>query len=319
MSGVVGDDTAAAAVAEEELHCATCGIAEVDDIKLFDCNSCDLVRYCSDDCQIEHKSEHEDACKKRAAELRDELLFKQPESTHLGDCPICMIPLPLDEETFTTRLCCCNFICNGCMHQTVQRSINERTSFPNCPYCREPTPTADDTEGFTQQVMKRVKAKDAEAMFLIGGDLDSKGNYTGAFEWFTKAAELGHAGAHFYLAGLHGNGRGVDKDSGKEKFHLEEAALRGHPVARHNLAVEEFKEDNKERAVKHWIIAASQGQDESIGILMTMFKIGGQGGSVSKADLAAALRAHQSAVDATKSPQRQEAAAYTFQSGAFSS
>jgi hypothetical protein len=38
------------------------------------------------------------ACKKRAAELRDEILFKQPENTHLGDCPICFLPLSLDLE-----------------------------------------------------------------------------------------------------------------------------------------------------------------------------------------------------------------------------
>ncbi len=76
--------------------CACCGIAEVDDIKLTECDGCDLVKYCSDECQIEHKPQHEQTCKKRAAELRDELLFKQPESTHLGDCPICCLPLPLD-------------------------------------------------------------------------------------------------------------------------------------------------------------------------------------------------------------------------------
>ena len=33
------------------IFCASCGIAEVDDIKLKDCSACDLVRYCSDDCQ----------------------------------------------------------------------------------------------------------------------------------------------------------------------------------------------------------------------------------------------------------------------------
>ncbi len=71
--------------------CASCGIAEIDDIKLKQCDSCDLVRYCSLDCQREHKAQHEDVCKKRAAELRDKLLFKQPESTHLGDCPICCL------------------------------------------------------------------------------------------------------------------------------------------------------------------------------------------------------------------------------------
>ena len=77
--------------------CASCGIAEIDDIKLVPCDECDLVQYCSDECREDHNPEHEDECKKRAAELRDELLFKQPESTHEGDCPICCLPLPLDE------------------------------------------------------------------------------------------------------------------------------------------------------------------------------------------------------------------------------
>jgi len=55
--------------------------------------------------------------------------------------------------------------------------------------------------------------------------------------------------------------------------------------------------------VKHWIISANLGDDGSIKILMEKFKEG----FVSKDDLAAALRAHQAAVDATKSPQREEA------------
>ena len=52
--------------------------------------------------------------------------------------------------------------------------------------------------------------------------------------------------------------------------------------------------------MKHWIIAANLGYDESIKALKEAYK----GGDVSKEDLAAALRAHQAAVDATKSPQR---------------
>jgi hypothetical protein len=41
---------------------------------------------------------HKRACKKRAAGLRDEILFKQPESNHCGDCPICRLPQPLDPK-----------------------------------------------------------------------------------------------------------------------------------------------------------------------------------------------------------------------------
>ena len=61
--------------------CASCGVVEIDDIKLVPCDDCDLVKYCSDECRNNHKSEHKEACKKRAAELREELLFKQPEDS----------------------------------------------------------------------------------------------------------------------------------------------------------------------------------------------------------------------------------------------
>ena len=57
--------------------CAFCGIAEIDDIKLMSCDGCDLVKYCSDECREDHKSEHEEDCKKGAAELRDALLAIQ--------------------------------------------------------------------------------------------------------------------------------------------------------------------------------------------------------------------------------------------------
>jgi hypothetical protein len=50
--------------------------------------------------------------------------------------------------------------------------------------------------------------------------------------------------------------------------------------------------------VKHWIIAANLGHDGSMKELMHGFKKG----VVSKEDLAAALRAHQAAVDAMQSP-----------------
>ena len=89
-----------------DTSCASCGKAEIDDIKLVSCDSCDLVNYCSDKCRENNKSEHEEDCKERAVELRDELLFKQPESSHLGDCPICMIPMPLHPREYAIYVCC---------------------------------------------------------------------------------------------------------------------------------------------------------------------------------------------------------------------
>jgi TPR repeat protein len=84
-----------------------------------------------------------------------------------------------------------------------------------------------------------------------------------------------------------------------------QAAIGGHPIARYNLALWDGRNGNMERAVKHLIIAANLGDDESIESLKEFYAHG----AVSKENFAAALRAHQAAVDATKSPQRDAAEA----------
>ena len=57
-----------------------------------------------------------------------------------------------------------------------------------------------------------------------------------------------------------------------------------------------------DRAAKHFIIAAKLGCDDSLNALKTMYK----SGDVSKEDFTAALRGYQTAIEATKSPQRKE-------------
>ena len=64
--------------------CASCGIAAVGDIKkLKFCDDCDLVKYCSDECQENHREQHDEECKQRKAELRGKHLFTQPDSSHM--------------------------------------------------------------------------------------------------------------------------------------------------------------------------------------------------------------------------------------------
>ena len=281
--------------------CASCGVAEVDDIKLLkECDNCDLVRYCSDECQRDHWSQHEEACKKRAAELRDELLFRQPESSYLGDCPICCLPIPLDKSKSGAQACCSKRICNGCHHANQKRELRARC-VQKCPFCREPLPTTEE-EG-DKLNMKRIEANDPFAIYQQGAAQYMKGDYHGAFDNYTKAAALGDVEAQYQLSVLYDEGKGVEKDEGKRIQLLEEAAIGGHPTARWNLGCHENNNGNAERAVKHLRIAATQGDDDSMKALMSFFRIG----RVSKEDLAATLRAKKAAVDATKSPQRKEA------------
>jgi len=283
--------------------CASCGVAEIDDIKLKNCTDCGLVKYCSGACQREHWPQHEEACSKRAAELRDELLFKQSESTHLGDCPICCLPMQLDRSKSIINQCCSKVICEGCHHANMLREIEGKLAF-KCSFCRTLMPSSK--EECNRNMMKRIETNDPFAMCAEGLEQHRKGDYSSAFRYFTKAAELGDVDAHGQLAGLYHYGQGVEKDKEKKMYHLEEAAIGGHLDARFNLGCEGWNNDNNESAAKHWIIAANLGHDESIKALMSAFKEG----KVCKEYLAAALRAHQAAVDATKSPQREAADEY---------
>ena len=285
---------------EGKSSCASCGIAEVDDIKLVPCDNCDLVRYCSDDCKEDHRSEHDEACKKRAAELRDELLFKQPESSHFGECPICSLPLPLDNRKSGMTACCSKVVCFGCRYANNKQE-EEMGHRQSCPFCRKHLPRTN--EEHERLRMKRVAANDPVALCREGGKEYDEGDFNRAFEYWTKAAELGDADAHFKLSLLYHDGLGVEKDEEKEIRHLEEAAIGGHPAARYNRGCHEYRFGNVQRAVKHWIIAATLGDDLSIKALMEKFREG----EVGKDVLAGALRAHKAAVDAMKSSQRREA------------
>ena len=95
------NNSGADAEAADMMYCASCFKSEVDDVKLMDCADCKSVRYCSDNCREDHRPQHEAKCKERVAELRDEILFRQPESTHLGDCPICCLRFQLTEPLKT--------------------------------------------------------------------------------------------------------------------------------------------------------------------------------------------------------------------------
>jgi hypothetical protein len=81
---------------------------------------------------------------------------------------------------------------------------------------------------------------------------------------------------------------------------LEEAAIGGHPQARHYLAVHEVYNRRLDRAVKHWIIASKLGYDDALENVKYGFSVG----FIIKEDYEAAVHGHQAAVDATKSASR---------------
>ena len=293
------------------MFCASCGVAGGDRIKLKRCTACYLVRYCSVKCQKDHRPKHKRECKKRAAELHDELLFKQPEGSYLGDCPICCLPLPIDApETYCTNACCSKMICDGCDFANKWRE-NEMRHQQSCPFCRKAMPKTQ--EECDERMMKRIEANDPIAMRHVGTRRHMEGDYTAAFEYWKKLAALGDAEGHYQLGSLYHCGRGVEKDEKKELHHMEQAAIGGHPDARHNLGCLERDNGQYDRAAKHWIIAATLGLDVSLDNVKDLY----EDELVSKEDFAAALRGYQTAIAATKSPLREEASKHTKWLGGF--
>ena len=285
-----------------DMCCANCGAAEVDDVKLEECTDCDLVKYCSNKCREEHRElQFYLILVSLCALLRDRKLFTQPDESHLGECPICFLPMLLGNKSMLSS-CCSKIICKGCVYANRKSGGGH-----SCPFCREPQPKKGENH---KRMKKRVKANDPVALRQMGGERYHEGGYYNAFKYLSKAADLGDSGAHYLLGLMYWKGQFVEKDVEKAVYHWEKAAIGGHPYARHNLGWYEERNGNMGRAVKHYIIAANLGMEESMKTLWAMFKEG----YITKEDLDATLRSHQAAIDAMKSAQRDEAEA----SGAFS-
>ena len=284
--------------------CASCGTAAIDDIKLKDCDGgCDLVKYCSVDCQTNNRPNHEEECKKNKAELRDRDLFTLPDGSHWGECPICCLPLSIDDRNSSLMSCCSKLICDGCCYANAKRETMEGLE-RRCLFCREPL--SKSKEEADKNTMERVKKNCPVAISRMGIRRYEEGDHQSALEYLTKAAELGDVLAHYNLSTMYCDGDGVEEDTEKEVFHLEEAVIAGHPGARHSLGCIEADNGRFERARKHWIIAANLGYHDSLKELRELYA----DGHASKEDYADAMRAYQAAVNETKSAERDEAEAY---------
>ena len=166
-------------------------------------------------------------------------------------------------------------ICNGCDHANPMDEVGGKL-FQKCPFCREePAETQEEIES---KLMKRIEANnDPVAMYQMAGFRAQEKNYSGAFEYYSKAAELGHAEAHYELSMFykapHWVGVGIEQDEKKFAYHSEQAAIGGHPVARYNLGYYESENRNIGRALKHLMIGAKQGEDKSLEMIKTGLRL----------------------------------------------
>jgi len=210
--------------------CAECG--NDGGASLKKCKACMLVSYCNAECQRKHWPSHKMPCKQRAAELREEALFRDPPSKE--DCPICFLPMPAkliccvslppatissvpindfamanealaEKETAHFYSCCGKSICGGCVH-----SFQKSGSIGKCPFCN--SNRSKSSEGLFKEMMKRVEANDAGALNLLGCYFPRinglRQDRAKAMELWTQAARLGYKKAHYNLYDIIWNIRG---------------------------------------------------------------------------------------------------------------
>ena len=300
--------------------CVECGVAGGVSIKI--CKACRHTRYCNAECQKNHWATHKKECKLRAAELRDEALFKDPPPKE--DCPICFVPMPAkliscislppatissvpiydfekaneelaDEPMAQFYVCCGKYVCRGCIHSFVQSGNDEK-----CPFCNSDQDNKTQEER-VEENMKRVEANDPTSIWMLANSYQHGLNcfqrdQEKAIELFTKSAELGCSKAHEHLGVIYYEGG----DLKKAKFHHEAAAMAGYEVARYNIACCEFESGNMERALKHLRIAASAGHCKAMHQLRTFF----EQGFVSRESIKSTLKAYNNSCAEMRSEAR---------------
>ena len=245
------------------------------------------------------------ACKKRAAELREEALFKEHPPPE--DCPICFLPLPYDDGQVTFHSCCGKRICSGCIVTMIEEACG-RGKIGLCAFCREPTPSSEEEE--VNRTMKLIEVDNAHAFRNLAGFYANGGHgipqdMSKANELYLRAGELGCAEAYCNLGISYNQGRGVKVNKKKAKHCWELAAMNGNVVARHNLGVVEVDVGNMDRAYKHFILGARAGYRRSLDVV----KQGYMKSVVTKDEYANTLRAYQQRHDEMISEARDKAAA----------
>ena len=239
-------------------HCASCGKADAN-LKL--CKSCKLVKYCGVECQRAHRPAHKKACKEKARELFDLQLFAQPQQRE--DCPICMITLSYDDREFVYMPCCGKTICIGCEYSLIREQ---------CPFCNTAMPTS--SEEIIKRLSERIeKYNDPEAMKSFGsyyrdGFYGLQVDKSKAVELWKRASELGSAAGHCNLGYSYDYGEGVNINKKKAVHHYQIGAMMGSVFARFNLAGTELNNENYQRAMKHFMIAAKCGHKDSLGTVV---------------------------------------------------
>lgn len=230
------------------------------------------------------------------------------------ECPICFLPLPLNDMQQSFFSCCGRYICGGCNFTQLEAGgeyDNSRTRAPkvvSCAFCREPVKGDRTAEYYVAKETKYANAGRADAMCQIGsyykdGLMGMQKDASKAVIWFRRAAEANNAKGAAMLAQCFLFGHGVEKDDEQALEYFEKAAHLGEYRAFVNIGVIHWGRGDVEEAMLSYRKAAMCGVvNES---LFRNLREGYQAGYITKNEYLHTLREHQSAVEGFKSESRE--------------
>ena len=239
--------------------------------------------------------------------ISDDELFKDPPPKE--DCQICFLPMPFTSGVCGINpiynTCCGKILCSGCLLTSIEE-MKRGNLKTRCPYCRVLTPDSSKEEEVSR-CEKRMKLNDAVAFHTMGKKYENghwrlSKDLNKALELHNQAAELGHPDAHFSMGIAYHGGYGIEKDMSKAVHHYKLASIGGHERARHMLGCLDLSTGNID-CIKHFIIAAKSGYEESMKKVEEVYKAG----LVEKDEYASTLSAYQVSVDEMESDQRSKA------------
>jgi len=220
------------------------------------------------------------------------------------ECPICLIPLPINEGEIIFMTCCGKYVCQGCNYK--QALNDKKNGVPNhkkkCAFCRQPH------QNNAIKALRKLMKKNNPDVYIQMAKLYKSGGEgalqsdTRCLEMLIKAAELGNNyGYAYYMIGLYyQDGVIVEQNRSKAIEFYEVAAKKGSLRAHKKLAPLYDDSGDIQKFIKHVIMAASAGDKVSMEALM----IGYKDKLLSKEVLTQTLRAFQTSDNAMKSDDR---------------
>lgn len=259
---------------------------------------------------------------KNNEEDADDLLLFSP--TPAEDCPVCMVPLPINSLDYKYWVCCGRNICFACeveqgRARNLRNNRRKKEELPPleeaCAFCRVSASKFDNmkVEEKIRCLEERIRKGDAAAAHCLGscywtGMHGFEINQAKALENFQRASNLGCGISMRQMAFAYTSGKfgGLQENRVKAKKHAAEAVKKGDAIAHFVLGCYQFEDGNVDLAIRHCCLAAEGGYVEAMKVLWEEF----YNGNISKVDLEATLRRHTEACDEMDSEECKRYNAY---------